>query len=63
MRIGITLVVISAICVFIWFFGGENRWNILMSFGTLSAVVAAIFLEEIRMFYHRPEIDVYVGAI
>jgi hypothetical protein len=61
MRIGITLVVISAICASIWFFGGENKWDILMSFATLSAVIAAIFLEEIRMFFHRPEIDVYVG--
>jgi hypothetical protein len=50
-----------AICVFIWVFAGENRWNALGALATLAAVGAAIFLEEIRMFYHRPEIDVYVG--
>jgi len=61
MRIGVTLVAILAICVFIWVFAGENRWDALMTLATLAAVVAAIFLEEIRMFYHRPEIDVYVG--
>jgi hypothetical protein len=60
-RIGISLLVVLAICAGILFFGGDNRWDILMSFATLSAVIAAIFLDEIRSFYHRPEIDVYVG--
>jgi hypothetical protein len=61
MRIGITLVAILAICGSIWFFAGEHRWDALMTLATLAAVVAAIFLDEIRTFYHRPEIDVYVG--
>jgi hypothetical protein len=43
------------------FFGGENRWDILMSFATLLAVIAAVFLDDIRLFYHRPKIDIYVG--
>ena len=60
-RLGITLLVTSAICASILFFGGENRWEMLMSFGTLSAVIAAVFLDDIRLLYHRPKIDVYVG--
>jgi hypothetical protein len=61
MRISITLVAILAICGSIWFFAGENRWDALVTLATLAAVITAIFLDEIRMFYHRPEIDVDVG--
>ena len=59
-RMVITLLVISGICAAILFFGGQNRWNILVSFATLSAVIAAVFLNDIQMLYHRPKIDVYV---
>ena len=56
------LIVILALGVLgVLFFGAENRWDILMSFATLLAVIAAVFLDDIRLFYHRPKIDIYVG--
>jgi hypothetical protein len=50
-----TLTVISAICAFVLFIGGANKWNILMSFATLSAVIAAVFLDDIRDALPSPE--------
>jgi len=44
-----------------WLRAGWDKWNILMSVGTLLAVIVALFLDDIRAFLHFPEIDLHVG--
>jgi hypothetical protein len=59
----IVLLALFVIAVFIWGprLGAQENWNVVMTIATLGAVVAALFLDDIKDFLHRPEIEFYVG--
>jgi hypothetical protein len=62
-RIRIIILVLAGMLALIlwWFKAGWDKWNILISVGTLLAVIVALFLDDIRAFLHFPEIELYVG--
>jgi len=61
-----TLLLLTVLCIgaVAWFLGGpetSDRWNSVMSVATLLAVIAALFLDDVRALLHRPEIEFHVG--
>jgi hypothetical protein len=62
-RIRINIFVLAGIVALIWwwFKGGWDKWNILMAVATLLAVVAALFLDDLRTLFHFPKINLHVG--
>jgi hypothetical protein len=41
--------------------GGQENWNVVMTIATLLAVLAALFLDEIKGLLHSPKIELRVG--
>src|SRR6266576_1698756 len=59
----IVLLAVFIVAAFIWGprLGAQENWNVVMTIATLLAVVAALFLDDIKGLLHRPEIEFYVG--
>jgi hypothetical protein len=59
----IVLLALFVVAAFIWGprLGAQENWNVVMTIATLLAVVAALFLDDIKGLLHRPEIEFYVG--
>ena len=62
----ILIVAVLGICILAFVcgprLGGEENWTVVMTIATLLAVVAALFLDDIKALLHRPEIELYVGS-
>jgi hypothetical protein len=62
--VSLAVVVLAvAFVAFIWGprLGGTDNWNVVMTVATLLAVIAALFLDDIKGLLHSPKIELRVG--
>jgi len=62
-RLRVIFIVLAGTLALMWWcsYAGWDKWNILMSVGTVLAVIVALFLDDIRSLLHFPEIHLHVG--
>jgi hypothetical protein len=64
-RVVVVIMVLLALSILAFVYGprlaGQENWNVVMTVATLLAVLAALFLDDIKGLLHSPKIELRVG--